>query len=113
MKHTVSAWQSTDGAPLRPYVSLLETARLYAGWLLAWYAAIFLLAGQHALGRLSLQWEWIDALARSPLVLRFAFATFAFLLLSSLHRTLHGNTILGLLLSVAWLLATIAFAAMS
>lgn len=116
MEHNVqsTAWQSTDGKPVEPpYAPLLETARLYAGWLLAWYGVIFLLAGQHALGRLPLQWDWVNALAQSPLVLRFAFGTFLFLLFSSLHHALRGKTVLGTLLSLLWLGSVTAFALLS
>lgn len=110
-------WQSTDGplpsgAPvqsLRPYAPLMDTLRLYAGWLLAWYAVLFLLAGQHALGRLPLQWEWVHSLAASPLVLRFAFGTFLFLLLSTLHRTLRGRTGSGVVFGIVWVVLVGAF----
>lgn len=106
-------WISTDEPQAEsrrtPYVPLLETARLYAGWLLVWYAIVFLLAGQRAAGRLPLEIPWLEHLAQSPLVLRVAFATFLFLLLSSIARWRQWKTAGVLLLTLLWISMTIGY----
>ena len=92
------------------YAPIVDTARLYAGWLLAWYAVLFLLSGQHALGRFPWDVSWLDGIARSPLVLRCAFGTFLFLLLSSLHRSMRGGGRSQAVLTVLWIGAVVVFA---
>ena len=105
-------WQSTDTAPptQQRYAPLLDTARLYAGWLLAWYALVFLFGGQQALGRLPFDIDWIEGIYRSPLVITFAFGTFFFLMLSTLHRAVHGKTAMATLLTLVWIAGTAVFA---
>jgi hypothetical protein len=91
------------------YAPLLETIRLYAGWLLAWYVLVFALGGYQATKTLPFDVPLVYGLAQSPLVLTFAFATFLFLLLSSLARALHGGKGMGVVLGVIWIVAVYAF----
>ncbi len=91
------------------YAPLLETARLYAGWLMAWYGMVFLLGGQQAAGKLPLHISWLEGIYRSPLIVACAFATFLFLLLTDIHANLRGGPVLGFLLLMAWLALTTGF----
>lgn len=68
------------------YIPLTDTLRLFAGWLLAWYGLVYLLGSYRLSGRMSSEIPFIQGLFESPVVLRFAFATFLFLLLTNIHR---------------------------
>lgn len=92
------------------YVPLIETARLYAGWLMAWYGMVFLLGGQQAAGKLPLRIDWLEGIYRSPLIVICAFATFLFLLLTEIHGALRGGAASGFLLLLAWVALTTGFA---
>jgi hypothetical protein len=75
------------------YVPLLDTVRLYAGWLLAWYI-IFVAAGYYAFQReLPVEIPFVEGFFFSPLIFRFVTAMFLFLSLSSLHKLIHGKTL--------------------
>lgn len=95
------------------YAPLLDTLRLYAGWLLGWYALLLLLGGEHAAGRLPVTFDWAQNIAASALVLRFSFATFLFLMLSSMHRALKGGMVMGLMLTVLWVALVGVFSVLS
>lgn len=85
------------------YVPLSDTFRLYAGWLLAWYVIVYLLGSYQYTKRLPFEIPFLEGLFLSPLVLKFAFGTFLFLMLSSLHRAMGRGLWKGLLLSVVWI----------
>ncbi len=87
------------------YVPLGETLRLFAGWLLAWYAVVYLFGSYQRQDKLPFELPFIDGMFTSPLILRFAFGTFMFLFFSSLHRWLGGGIFKGLLLILLWVIA--------
>lgn len=82
------------------YVPLSDTLRLFAGWLLAWYALVYLLGSFRLNGQLPFDVPFLQGLFESPLVLRFSFATFLFLSLGSLHRWLGRGAGKGIALSL-------------
>ncbi len=102
------AWTVTGGstkavkeATEKPeYIPLLQTLRLFAGWLMAWYGIIFLAGSYRADGRIPYDIPAIEGLAASPLVLRFAFGTFLFLALTDLHKKAGSKAIVGVLLAI-------------
>lgn len=93
------------------YLPLTDTLRLYAGWLLAWYGVVYLIGFYRITDRLEWEIPFIDELFQSTLVLRFAFGTFLFLLLTTLHRALRGGVFLGFLLALIGLGSVILFVA--
>lgn len=91
--------KSVSGASAK-YFPLLDTIRLYAGWLLAWYL-LFVAAGYYTFQRqLPLDIPFVEGFFFSPLIFRFVAAMFVFLALSSLHKLLRGKLLSGLLLAV-------------
>ncbi len=82
------------------YIPLLQTLRLFAGWLMAWYGIIFIAGTYRADGRIPYDIPAIEGLASSPLVLRFAFGTFLFLALTDLHKKAGSKAIVGVLLTI-------------
>ena len=82
------------------YVPLVDTFRLFAGWLLAWYAVVYLFGSLQALKQLPFEIPFIEGLFLSPLILRLTFATYLFLLLTSIHKALGKGTGKGVLLTL-------------
>jgi hypothetical protein len=95
---TVPAVQAED-----EYVPLSDTFRLYAGWLLAWYSIVYLVGSYQFTKDLPFEIPFLEGLFLSPLVLKFAFGTFLFLLLSSVHRALGRGIWKGVFLTLVWL----------
>lgn len=91
------------------YVPLLDTLRLFAGWLLGWYGLIYLLGALQLKGILPEDLPLIQGLFTSGLILRLTFATFLFLLFSSLHRTIHKGAGMGALLTIVGLVLFFLF----
>lgn len=83
------------------YVPLIDTFRLFAGWLLAWYGLVYLLGSLEQLGRLPVDILFIQSLFLSPIILRLSFVTYLFLLLTSLHRVWGKGVLKGLALAIA------------
>lgn len=81
------------------YVPLLDTLRLFAGWLLGWYGLIYLLGALQLKRILPEDLPLVQSLFTSGIILRLTFATFLFLLLSSLHRALYKGAGVGALLT--------------
>ena len=98
---------AADASPA--YQPLLETVRLYAGWLLAWYGLVFALGAYQATKGLPFEMPLVYGLAQSPLVLSFAFATFLFLLLSTIAKALRAGVGLGIALALVWAIGVYAF----
>ncbi|MBI3336560.1 hypothetical protein HYZ98_03280 [Candidatus Peregrinibacteria bacterium] len=96
--------------PLPPYLPLIDTLRLYAGWLLVWYGLIFAIGTYQYRGIIPFRSELIAGLASSTTVLVSAFGVFIFLMFSSLHKTLHGGIFKGMVLTCLWVLGTAWFA---
>ncbi len=91
------------------YVPLLDTLRLFAGWLLAWYGLIYLLGSLQRNDKLPSDIPFLEGLFTSSVVLRFTFGTFLFLLLTSIHRVLGGGVIKGFLLSTLFVALMVLF----
>jgi hypothetical protein len=93
------------------YVPLVETLRLYAGWLLAWYGVVFLLGGyQQVKDPFPLNLSLLESLLSSGVLLVSAFGAYLFLLFTSVHRWCGRRVLVGFALSVLWLLLTWAYA---
>ena len=86
--------------PGKEYYPLSDTLRLYAGWLLAWYLAIYAIGWYQQTRSLPLHLPIIDELFRSSLIFGFTLATFLLLLLSSVHRAIGRGLVAGALLTV-------------
>lgn len=97
-------------SPTKTFAPLVDTFRLYAGWLVAWYALVFLLGWYVEHGGFPLQIPFLTDLFHSSLVLHFALAAFLFLCLTSLHRAIGRGVLRGLLLTVAGVSAFLFFA---
>ncbi len=83
----------------RVYLPLLDTLRLYAGWLLAWYCLVYAVGFYQSQKSLPFSIPFTESLFLSPLVLSFTFAAYLFLLLSGFYlalgkRTLHAFVLL-------------------
>ncbi len=88
---------AADTGPAYRYLPLVETLRLYCGWL---FALLFVLYGVGA--PLLLFWHVQNPLLRewvlAPLFNDVALAAFLFLLATALHKAMRGGMILALLL---------------
>jgi len=93
----------------KTYVPLIDTLRLFAGWLLAWYGLIYLLGDLQSRPHSPLSFPYIDALFTSSLVLRFTFGTFLFLLLTSIHQWLGRGIGKGIVLTIIGVIAFMLF----
>lgn len=83
-----------------PYLPLFETMRLYAGWLLAWYALIYCIGAYQFFKDLPFRIPYAESLFLSPLVLSFTFAAYLFLLLSTLYKAFGKKKIVAFILFV-------------
>lgn len=93
------------------YHSLVDTLRLYAGWLLACLAVIFALGSYQTVRALPYEFDLLHEWVESAVILRVAFMTFIFLLLSSVHRLLGGGVWRGTLLTIVGFAAIALFMA--
>ena len=76
------------------YFPMIDTLRLFAGWLLAWYGVVYVLGSLHWAGTLPEGIPFIQALFESSLILRFACGTFLFLLPVAIFTFLLRNHLL-------------------
>lgn len=95
-KKTVQAIQAEETA----YIPLVETLRLFAGWLLAWYGVVYLLGDLSMQQKMPIYVPYLEALFTSDLVLRFTFGTFLFLLFTTLHRVFGRGIGKGIALTI-------------
>ena len=72
--------------PATSYSPLLDTLRLYAGWLLAWYILVIVLGAYQEMKGLSFTIPLVEGLWQSVLIIRAAFGVFLFLMFTSLYR---------------------------
>lgn len=89
----------------RDYYPLVDTLRLYAGWLLGFLIVIYAVGGMQMTRVLPVRAPLLDEWMRSPSIRAVAAITFLFLFLSTIHRLLNGGiwkaiglTILGFVL---------------
>ena len=95
------------------YHPLLDTLRLYAGWLLACLSMIFALGSYQELRRLPLSIPIVNDWVESPMILQVAFMTFLFLLLSSIHRAAGRGLWKGVTLTIIGFFLLVLFRANS
>lgn len=93
------------------YHPLLDTLRLYAGWLLTCLTVVFAFGSYQALRTLPvsnpLLAEWVE----SPMIRNVAALCFLFLLLSSIHRRMRGGLWTGVTLACSGFAALAFFMA--
>ena len=80
------------------YHPLLDTLRLYAGWLLACLVSLEALSAYQHYRRLPFHVDILQEWGQSPLVLHVTLLSFLFLLLSSIHGTIERGFWKGALL---------------
>jgi len=100
---------TTAPAEETAYLPLIETLRLFAGWLIAWYGLVYLLGGLQLKKSISTDIPFIAALSTSSLVLRFCFGTFLFLLLTSVHAWMGKGIAKGIVLVMTGVLLFVGF----
>ncbi len=100
---TVSAADRAEATSRKEYYPLVDTLRLYAGWLMAWYFVIYALGTYQFLRELPFKSDVLSQFFSSGLVLQFSSASFLFLLLSEIHSRLGRGIMKGILLTLAGL----------
>jgi hypothetical protein len=101
--------QKAIQAEATAYVPLVETFRLFAGWLLAWYGIVYMLGHLMTENKLPIYIPYLRALFESDLVLRFTFGTFLFLLLTTLHKLIGGGVGKGIAVTVVGVAVFVLF----
>lgn len=86
----------------KTYYPIMDTLRLYAGWLFAWYFLIFALGAYAFTRALPFEIPLAGSLFQSPVIISFAFGTFLFLLVTEFHRLLGKGIGSGIVLTAAW-----------
>ncbi len=84
--------------PAPGYHPLIDTLRLYAGWLLAILFLIYAAGSYQLLKKLPVHSELLHEWITSSLILHVTAVTFLFLMLSSLHRAMGRGLWKGLIL---------------
>lgn len=99
-EHDVGSQTLTPTITPKVYLPIAATLRLYAGWLLAYYAIVYAV-GWYAHSRpLPFEIPYVEALLLSPLVLSFTFAAFLFLLFHTLYRAMGAGLWKGIFLTM-------------
>ena len=95
----------------KSYFPFTDTLRLYAGWLLAWYCAVYMLGGYQYTRSLPFRIPYVEALLPpfSPIVLSFTLAAFLFLLCTSLQKALGGGKLSAAILSILGIAAFVLY----
>jgi len=83
------------------YFPLLDTLRLYAGWLLAWYGMVYVVGAYQFMKDVPFHIPYAESLFLSPLVLSFTFAAYLFLLISGVFKLTGRSKKVGIVLAVA------------
>ncbi len=91
------------------YVPFVETLRLFAGWLLAWYGMVYLLGDLTVQQKMPVYIPYLNALFESDLVLRFTFGTFLFLLLTTIHKAIGGGVGKGIAVTIVGVAVFVLF----
>lgn len=73
------------------YFPLIDTLRLYAGWLLAWYFLVYALGSFKYTRSVPFDIPFLEGLFLSPLVLSFTLAAWLFLLLTGIWKHREGT----------------------
>jgi hypothetical protein len=82
------------------YFPLLDTLRLYAGWLLAWYCLVYAVGSYQFIKETPYHVPYAESLFLSPLVLSFTFAAYLFLLFSGAYKMSGRSKAKGVVLSI-------------
>ncbi len=82
------------------YFPLLDTLRLYAGWLLAWYCLVYALGHYQHTRPLPFRMPFVEGLFLSPLVLSFTWGAYLFLLLSGIWKASGRGIFKGLFATI-------------
>jgi hypothetical protein len=85
---------------LPTYFPLLDTLRLYAGWLLAWYCLVYALGSYQHFRPLPFTVPYVEGLFLSPLVLSFTLAAYLFLLLTGIWKAIGKGLLSGCALTI-------------
>ena len=93
----------------KKYYPFADTLRLYAGWLLAWYAVVYALGYYQSTRNLPFEIPYLMGIYTSPLVLSFTLASFLFLLATSLHRLVGRGLFAGIFFSILGLAAFVFY----
>ncbi|MDD5103904.1 MAG: hypothetical protein PHX93_05945 [Candidatus Peribacteraceae bacterium] len=97
---SASAQPPAAAQPEQPaYFPLLDTLRLYAGWLLAWYCIVFALGHYQHTRPLPFRIPFAEGLFLSPLVLSFTLGAYLFLLLSGIWKATGKGMFKGIILT--------------
>lgn len=91
---------SAGPSPELAYFPLLETLRLYAGWLLAWYAIVYAVGSYQFMKDVPFHIPYAESLFLSPLVLSFTFAAYLFLLLTGIYKMAGRSKKIGIVLFI-------------
>jgi hypothetical protein len=86
---------STEIQSQKSYYPFVDTLRLYAGWLLAWYSITYVFGAYQYTKDIPIRIPYAEALLPpfSDIVFSFTIASFLFLLLSSLQKSFGGGTV--------------------
>lgn len=101
--------QYTNPQPPSTYFPLLDTLRLYAGWLVAWYCLVYALGGYQNARPLPFRIPYVEGLFLSPLVLSFTLAAFLFLLLTGIWKAIGKGIFSGLVLTITGVAAFVLY----
>lgn len=82
------------------YFPIAATLRLYAGWLLAYYALVYAVGWYSYSRPLPFEIPFVQALLLSPIVLSFTLAAYLFLIFQSLYKASGEGLFKGILMSV-------------
>lgn len=93
----------------RRYAPFSETLRLYAGWLLAWYALVYALGFYSGARPLPFDIPYIRGMYYSPLVLSFTLGSFLFLLCGSVAAAISARRGTKVLLTMAGIAAFVLY----
>ncbi len=93
------------------YYPLLETLRLYAGWLLACLSAVYVAGSYQELRHLPFHLDILKEWIESGTILQVTVLTFIFLLLSSVHSAIGKGFWKGVALAVLGFLTVVIFKA--
>ena len=91
------------------YYPISDTLRLYAGWLLAWYALVYAFGSYTTTRELPFDIPYLNGIYYSPLVLSFTLGSFLFLLVTSIHRLAGRGFMKGLLLTILGIAAFVFY----
>jgi len=92
--------QPTPSETSKVYFSLVDTLRLYAGWLLTGYFVAYILGGYQYTKPLPFHIPYVLAFLTSPLILSFSLAAYLFLLFTGIKRGMKGGMLNTMLLTV-------------